>query len=64
MKIVTGRFREVIEITNTDAKVLLDCTTGDGNWTQTIHYWLEPAYAAEIAHAILAAVARVEQARK
>ena len=64
MIIETKRWREKFEVDNNEYRVLLDCTNGDSEHSHTLHYYLEPAYAKQLAYAILAEVAKIEQEKK
>ncbi len=64
MIIETKRWREKFEVDNNEYRVFLNCTNGDSTHSHTLHYGLEPAYAKELAYALLSAVAKIEQEQK
>ena len=64
IRIETKRFREAFTVNNDGYRVLLNCEHGEKSHTHITHYWLEPAYAKELAHALLAATAKLEQRGK
>lgn len=44
--------------------VSFSCQKGDGHHTHIMQYRLEPSYAKELAHSLLAAVAKLEQEKQ
>lgn len=63
MEIKTKRVRDLFLVSSGSNKVYLTCTNGDSSHTHTLYFGLEPEYAKELAHYLLAAVAKVKQER-